>query len=280
MTFNPIAAKSVYKCKNLIKSNNLKAIDLGSQTSSIDPKFLNYLVNDQKIDSNILLDRFNDLKFQENFSTRDYFMALGFEDYLSIDINGAYKSFEFDLNVDIRNTYNFYEQYDLVINNGTGEHVFNQANLYLNFHNLTKKNGIMLNIVPFIDWINHGFYNYNPIFFADLAASNGYEVINISLANRNAGELELPKEKLKILYEQIKPNKKETQFRRIIDTAKTQLGENILIVSVCRKIFDNEFKFPLQGKYLDDVKDKNLEYNSQDTGSAGAEGQIADNNKR
>ena len=45
---------------------------------------------------------------------------------------------------------------DLVINNGTGEHVFNQHALFLNFHNLTKINGIMLNILPFIDWINHG----------------------------------------------------------------------------------------------------------------------------
>ena len=38
----------------------------------------------------------------------------------------------------------------------------------------------MLNILPFIDWINHGFYNFNPI-FADLAASNNYEIIKISL---------------------------------------------------------------------------------------------------
>ena len=164
MTFNPIAAKSVFKCKKLISTKQANALDLGSQTSSIDANFLEFLIKEQNISSPELISRFNELKFKENFTTREYFMALGFDDYFSIDINGAYNSFEFDLNSDIKNKYDFHKQYDLVINNGTGEHVFNQANLYLNFHNLTKKNGIMLNIVPFIDWINHGFYNYNPIF--------------------------------------------------------------------------------------------------------------------
>ena len=193
MTFNPIAAKSVFKCMKMLSSDKYTALDLGSQTSSINPDFLAYLIHDQKISSTDIIAKFNELKFKGSITTREYFMALGFDDYFSIDINGAYNSYEFDLNSDIKKKYDFHKQYELVINNGTGEHVFNQANLYLNFHNLTKKNGLMLNIVPFLDWINHGFYNYNPIFFADLAASSNYEIIDISLANRNAGELEVPK---------------------------------------------------------------------------------------
>lgn len=280
MTFNPIAAKSVFKCKKLISTKQANALDLGSQTSSIDTNFLEFLIKEQNISSPELISRFNELKFKENFTTREYFMALGFDDYFSIDINGAYNSFEFDLNSDIKNKYDFHKQYDLVINNGTGEHVFNQANLYLNFHNLTKKNGIMLNIVPFIDWINHGFYNYNPIFFADLAASNNYEVINIYLANRNAGELELPKENRKILYEQIKPHRQEGEFKKVIDFAQEKLGKNIFLISISKKLSDDEFKYPLQGKYLDDIKNKNLGYAEQDSGSSEALGQIADNKKR
>lgn len=280
MTFNPIAAKSVFKCKKLISTKQANALDLGSQTSSIDTNFLEFLIKEQNISSPELIFRFNELKFKENFTTREYFMALGFDDYFSIDINGAYNSFEFDLNSDIKNKYDFHNQYDLVINNGTGEHVFNQANLYLNFHNLTKKNGIMLNIVPFIDWINHGFYNYNPIFFADLAASNNYEVINIYLANRNAGELELPKENRKILYEQIKPHRQEGEFKKVIDFAQEKLGKNIFLISISKKLSDDEFKYPLQGKYLDDIKNKNMGYAEQDSGSSEALGQIADNKKR
>ena len=93
-----------------------------------------------------------------------------------------------------------------MVNNGTGEHVFNQHNLFENMHNLTKENGLILNILPFIDWINHGFYNYNPLLFADLAASNNYEVINMSIANRDGNELSINnKNQYGIYYEQIKP---------------------------------------------------------------------------
>ena len=40
MTFNPIAALNVVECKNLINEKSPKAIDLGSQTASINKIFL------------------------------------------------------------------------------------------------------------------------------------------------------------------------------------------------------------------------------------------------
>ena len=138
----------------------------------------------------------------------------------------------------------------------------------------------MLNILPFIDWINHGFYNFNPIFFADLAASNNYEIIKISLANRNGSELRLNDENLSILFEQIKPNRNDSKFKKMIDIAKTKLGRNILLVVITRKLSDNEFKIPLQGKYLSDVSSFKTEYQMQEGGSENAANQIADNNKR
>ncbi len=185
MTFNPIAALNVLECKNMISKDKPKAIDLGSQTASIDSIFIKNLINQNKPLDDLQKKAFEKLINKKNFTTKDYFNSIGFKEYKSIDINGAYESFQFDLNKNIFKHYNFDRKYDLVINNGTGEHVFNQYSLFLNFHNLTSVNGIMLNILPFIDWINHGFYNFNPIFFADLAASNNYKIVKISLANRN-----------------------------------------------------------------------------------------------
>ena len=280
MTFNPVAALNVIECKNIISSNAPKAVDLGSQTSSINDIFVkNLLVNNKTIDS-IQKKKLDNLSRSKSFATEDYFKSVGFKEYKSIDINGAYNSLQFDLNKNISETYSYNEKYDLVINNGTGEHVFNQYALFLNFHNLTKLNGIMLNILPFIDWINHGFYNFNPIFFADLAASNNYEIIKISLANRNGSELRLNDENLSILFEQIKPNRNDSKFEKMIDIAKTKLGSNILLVVITRKLSDNIFKIPLQGKYLSDVSNFKTDYNSQESGSAMAANQIADNNKR
>ena len=280
MTFNPVAALNVIECKNIISTKGPKAVDLGSQTSSINNIFVKNLFNNNKTLDNIQKKKLDHLSSSKFFATEDYFKLVGFKEYKSIDINGAYNSLQFDLNKNISETYSYNEKYDLVINNGTGEHVFNQYALFLNFHNLTKLNGIMLNILPFIDWINHGFYNFNPIFFADLAASNNYEIIKISLANRDGAELKLNDENLSILFEQIKPNRNDSKFEKMIDIAKTKLGKNILLVVITRKLSDNVFKIPLQGKYLSDVSNLKTDYNTQESGSAIAANQIADNNKR
>ena len=50
-----------------------------------------------------------------------------------------------------------------------------QKQVFTNLHNLTKVGGVILNVVPFSLWINHGFYNYNPITFRDLAYANEYK---------------------------------------------------------------------------------------------------------
>ena len=43
MTFNPVAALNVLECKNMISKDKPKAIDLGSQTASIDSIFIKYI---------------------------------------------------------------------------------------------------------------------------------------------------------------------------------------------------------------------------------------------
>ena len=68
------------------------------------------------------------------------FLTVGFLNYQTIDINEEENSLAFDLNTVIEDTYGYKEKYDLVINNGTGEHVFNQLSLFKNMHNLCKKN--------------------------------------------------------------------------------------------------------------------------------------------
>ena len=66
----------------------------------------------------------------------------------------------------------------------------------------------------------------------------------------------------------------------MIDIAKEKLGKNILIVVISKKLSDNKFSVPLQGKYLSDVINFKTDYNTQDIGSANAANQISDNDKR
>jgi hypothetical protein len=113
--------------------------------------------------------------------TASYFKALGFSSYDAIDVNSLYGSLIMDLNVDLREVYDYRRTFDVVTNNGTGEHIFNQAAVFKNMHQLTNAGGIMVWILPFYNWMNHGFFNFNPLLFADLAAANEYQVLRMAV---------------------------------------------------------------------------------------------------
>jgi len=285
MTFNPLAALNCVEVSNLINKQS-KVIDIGSQTPSLGPDLFERLINKYNFLDNQQILNLKNLKKEiinkKNISTKKFFLSLNFSNYESIDVNGAYNSFLYDLNFDLIEKYDFNQVYDLVINNGTGEHVFNQFSLLKNIHQLCKASGIMLHILPFIDWINHGFYNFNPIFFADLAASNNYDIVKISLANRNGDEIIFDKNYYHHAYEQVKPKIKESFFAKTIDLAKDKLGKNIIIVCALQKLDKKKFIIPLQGKYLEDIENKDLKikYEKQKLGSSKAINQVADNKKR
>ena len=122
-------------------------------------------------------------------STADYYRALGFVAYRTIDVNARYDSLVMDLNRDIATHYAFNETFDFVTNNGTGEHVFNQAAVFGNAHALCNVGGVMLHVLPFVNYLNHGFFSYNPILFHDLAQANRYEILRLSIASNRGLEI-------------------------------------------------------------------------------------------
>lgn len=281
MTFNTVALKYAFFCKKNIEKDDPTVLDIGAQTPTFKIESFEKFTSELEIQNENQKNAINKVKNKKNFSAEDTYIGLGYKSYDIIDINGAYNSFKFDLNKDIEDHYKFKNQYDVVINNGTGEHVFNQFALYKNIHDLTKKKGLMLNILPFLGWTNHGFYNYHPIFFADLAASNDYELVRMTFANRDGKEIFLQNiNDHKFLYDQVKPHRPPNTLSKLIEASFEKLGKNIFLVTVYRKLYNNEFKVPLQGKYLDDIKNFDTEYRLQKEGSSQAEGQISDNNKR
>lgn len=65
-------------------------------------------------------------------------------------------------------------QYDLVTNLGTTEHVLNQYNAFKVMHELCRPGGLMIHEVPAGGYPTHGFFNYNPKIFWQLAKANNY----------------------------------------------------------------------------------------------------------
>ncbi len=95
----------------------------------------------------------------------------------AIDLNGTEAAWRHDLNQPLPIS----ETFDVVTNFGTSEHVFDQAQLFRSVHELTRPGGFMLHALPHQGGPDHGFYNYHPTFFHDLAAANGYRVLMLVL---------------------------------------------------------------------------------------------------
>jgi|SRR5580704_6096305 hypothetical protein len=116
--------------------------------------------------------------------SRPFWTAIGFE-YATIDLGGYRDSIPLDLNTD-QVPEKLRQQFDLVVNIGTTEHVANQAQAFRIIHDLTKMGGLMFHEVPAGSW-NHGLINYTPKFFMLLQKQNDYE--QVYLQERTEGDM-------------------------------------------------------------------------------------------
>lgn len=181
-------------------------------------------------------------------STKDWYLSLGFGRYLAIDVNTERDAVAMDLNRDIVAHYNFDDKFDLVTNNGTGEHVFNQYTVFKNAHDICMTGGFMIHVLPFYRWVDHGFFNYNPNLFPCLANQNGYELRELWIASS------------------------DTQYLHKLDVAN--LGRNKgwrsklnldawdsdpMVAAVFRKLHDKPFEIPIQHLYGgDNISDRDI----------------------
>lgn len=159
---------------------------------------------------------------------RIYRAFFDFRSYNAIDLLPPnHYRLQQDLNV----PFDLGTRFDVCINNGTTEHVFNQANCYKAIHDHTAPGGVMIHWTPCLGWIDHGLYNVQPGFFHDLAAANGYEVLLALLASSTMMVPMIP-----------------CQVTSEIVAANPGIRDS-LACAVLRKTTDEPFRFPLQGVY-------------------------------
>ncbi|OBI36264.1 hypothetical protein A5709_16865 [Mycobacterium sp. E1386] len=159
---------------------------------------------------------------------RIYRALFDFRSYNAIDLLPPN---DYRLQQDLNLPFDLGTRFDVCINNGTSEHVFNQANCYKAIHDHTAPGGVMIHWTPCLGWIDHGFYNIQPGFFHDLATANGYEIL---LAVLSSETMMMP----------IIPGQITAEFVGANPGIRDSLA-----CAVLRKTTDEPFRFPLQGVY-------------------------------
>jgi hypothetical protein len=151
---------------------------------------------------------------------------------VSVDFNGSPASLRLDLNAPLP----LNEQFDVVINHGTAEHVFNIGQVFKTMHDRTLAGGLMIHDAPFTGWVDHGFYCLQPTLFYDLAAANCYEIVQVSI-------YEIKSQKM------LRVNRREDVW---LLSECNQIPNNAMLFVIYRKIAEQDFKLPLQGYYSND----------------------------
>jgi SAM-dependent methyltransferase len=106
------------------------------------------------------------------YTGRELLLDVGFKQYDDIDFVGNEGvSIVHDMNTPLPATV---KDYDLVLECGTLEHIFDVAQVFRNIIQLCKVNGTVCHISP-LNWINHGFYNFSLTLFYDVYRNNGFE---------------------------------------------------------------------------------------------------------
>lgn len=169
---------------------------------------------------------------EQCYTPRVFYSGLGFKLYECIDLDGRHSAHKFDLNKNLTTEYGFKNTFNLVTNNGTSEHCFDQASVFQNIHNLCVPGGIMYHALPFQGYLNHGFFNYHPCFYRCLAEANNYRLIGIYLHIASG------------LYGVCNYSDEIMQHLSLLPNATMGLSV------VLQKQDDDVFHFPLDGKYL------------------------------
>lgn len=113
------------------------------------------------------------------------------EDLLSIRY-GATEVDSYDANnyekatyiANFNNKNSFEKKYDLVLDFGSLEHIFNTQQAFLNVATLCKKNGFIAHANPSNLFCGHGFYQFSPeLYYSLYSKKNGFEDTVVFLAN-------------------------------------------------------------------------------------------------
>jgi hypothetical protein len=117
---------------------------------------------------------------------KDFYMEdLKCSRYVSIDGNGR-GTLTADLNLPLPPSLG---QFDIVTDFGTGEHLFDQRQVFKSIHLLTKMGGYFVFDRPCQGYAVHCYWLANRCVYEDFAATNNYEILKLEETDTSRGKL-------------------------------------------------------------------------------------------
>jgi hypothetical protein len=163
------------------------------------------------------------------------FRVLGFSfDHVSFMDFSPYEGADIihDLNVPVPDALR--SRFDVVLDFGTAEHVFSVKECLSNLATLCDLGGLLITLHP-VDWVNHGFYNFNAALIGDFFSVNGFDVVNLRyIATPRNGPMS------PLHYLELPPAALKTSL------APSYMTE---LYSVLRKRQHTPLTIPMQGRY-------------------------------
>jgi hypothetical protein len=115
-------------------------------------------------------------------------------------------------------------QYDVVIDGGTLEHVFNIGRAMVRVAECVKPGGVILHGNP-LSMVNHGFYMLSPTLYHDFYTQNGWQIEQMMAARGN-------------------------EVSDISPTKRVTVAPELSMIVLAKRLSNEPMKFPTQTKYL------------------------------
>lgn len=114
-------------------------------------------------------------------SDRSLLTSLGFSDVVRVDVSN-YEHCDELLDLNSSETPSHLQgQFDVVVDSGTIEHVFDLPAALRHGCRLVKPGGRIIHLTPSSNCVEHGFYSVSPTLFQDFYRANGFELADIFL---------------------------------------------------------------------------------------------------
>jgi SAM-dependent methyltransferase len=111
----------------------------------------------------------------DNIDDKTFFHKIGFKTVESSDYSDFQEADHvFDLNEPVPS--HLHNKFDVIVDMGTIEHIFNVSQVFKNLHDMLKVGGRIIHMLPSSNWVDHGFYMFSPTLFHDYYSANNWQI--------------------------------------------------------------------------------------------------------